>query len=245
MRSGSTLQYQLTTHLIEEKKLGKRVPWVPPENFPELKDHLRGYEGWKVFKTHKLTEEIANEFSQNNAVGVFIYRDLRDAFVSIMRKKETSFRKIYSGNFLNANVKNFYKWTGLPKILVSKYETVIMDLPNEVQRIAEHLNISVTKKECEQIASKYNIEKQLKRIEKLKNKENVEFDLTNRGTRFDIHSNLHEDHIVSGIPGEYTDVLSERQIRKIEKLIGNWLDENGYDLLSSNRRTRFPSKCSQ
>ena len=54
-RSGSTLQFQLTAHLVELAGLGMRVDWVRAAEFPKLREKYAARGGWKVLKTHACT----------------------------------------------------------------------------------------------------------------------------------------------------------------------------------------------
>jgi len=65
---------------------GHRVEWVDPGDFPRLQKKYRHDGKWKVFKTHSLTREMAVELSAGRALGIYIYRDLRDVVTSLMHK---------------------------------------------------------------------------------------------------------------------------------------------------------------
>ena len=99
-RSGSTLQYQLTARIAEEEAVGKRVEWVEPADFPVLRERYKDYNGLKVFKSHIYTPEMGEEFEKKNALGVYIYRDIRDAFVSQYTKNNIGFHTMWLQNFL-------------------------------------------------------------------------------------------------------------------------------------------------
>ena len=131
-RSGSTLQYQITAHLVESAGRGNRVDWVKPSEFPELARQNANVEGWKVFKNHVCTKAMAEEFHRQNALGVYCYRDPRDVVVSSLQKWNFSFDDLWRSGLLQKDLENYKKWTRLPGVLVSKYEEMIRDLPTEV-----------------------------------------------------------------------------------------------------------------
>ena len=100
MRSGSTLQFQLAARIAEETGLGKRIEWIKAQDFSLAREKYKNYKGLKIFKSHIYTEEMGREFSRNNAMGVYIYRDIRDAFLSQQTKDKANFATLISQDFL-------------------------------------------------------------------------------------------------------------------------------------------------
>jgi len=227
-RSGSTLQFQITARLVEEAGLGKRVEWVKAEHFSKLRKQHAVDQNWKVLKTHACSEKMAKEFDRQNAKGIYCYRDLRDAYVSCMRKHELTFEQLWETAFIETCLRQFHKWTALPGVLVSKYEMMMIDVPGEVQHIAAHLGISIDNEKCQQIASEYNLERQKERIEDAKKEGKLK--RAYGKAFFDPHTQLHANHIHSGEAGGWKSALSEEQIGKIEALAGDWLVAHGYEV---------------
>lgn len=228
-RSGSTLQFQITARLVEEAGLGRRVEWVKPERFGKLRKELANEEGWKVFKIHVCTDKMAKEFKHGNAMGVYTYRDLRDVFVSTMRKYDTSFAQLYEGGFLEDCLEQYRRWTALPRVLTSKYEDMIADLPREVARIAAHLGLDLPAETYEHIANEHTLERQKERIaEAINNGALVEGVI--KGMFYNPDTNLHTNHIHEGAVGGWKNVLSAAQAAQIEDEAGDWLVAHGYEL---------------
>lgn len=226
IRSGSTLQYQITGQLVEEAGLGKRIAWTKHDRFTDIRKEYADYGGWKVFKTHEFTDEMAAEFTRQNARGVYIYRDLRDVFASIMRKNLKKFDQLWNERFLERCLYNYKQWTSLPHMLISKYEDVINNLPAEVESIAKHLDIPIDAERCNDVASNYSLQQQKKRIEAFKKslRENKS------EQNFDPHTLLHTNHIHSGSVGGWKDSLTPKQVAMIEAKARDWFVENGYTL---------------
>src|SRR5512140_348662 len=134
-RAGSTLQFQLGARLVEEAGRGGRVDWAPPQEFPALRARYAEDPGWKVFKNHVCTTAMADELLAGRAIGLYIYRDLRDVMTSAMRKYDRSFEDLWDDGVLRGCLANFERWTRLPRVLVSRYEDVIADPATEVERI--------------------------------------------------------------------------------------------------------------
>lgn len=227
-RSGSTLQFQIAARLVEEAALGRRVEWVEPRKFPELRAKYANLDGWKVFKNHVCTDEMAAEFARGDAVGIYSYRDLRDVFVSNMSKYSSRFDQFWYAGFLEATLQNYQRWTRLPRVLVSRYEAMVADVPSEVGRIASHLGLSLDAEACRRIASEYSMERQKERIERFS--QGGELVQGYAGARYDPESMLHTDHIQGGRVGGWQGRLSLREVALLESAAGNWLLEHGYAL---------------
>jgi len=246
-RSGSTLQFQITAHLVEQAGLGHRVEWVPPAEFPRLRERYGAAPGWKVFKTHICTDEVRALLDAHEAKGVYVYRDVRDAVVSRMRERQEPFAHVWQRGFLARVLTNFDSWTSTPGMLVSRYDEMIADVAGEVERIARHLGISVGRDHCARVAAEYTIDRQRARIR----------DVEARGAlarsgdiAYDPVSNLHVRHIASGGHGEWRGVLSSEEVAMVEDRAKQWLVANGYPLaLSAWRRAllkrRFERRLSR
>jgi len=226
-RSGSTLQFQLTAHLVEHAGLGMRVEWVRPAEFPVLRAKYAAYAGWKVFKIHHFTPAIAAEFAAKNAKGVYIFRDVRDVIVSRMRKTGRSFDALWTVGFLERVLDAFEGWTGLAEVLVSRYDAVVIDVAAEAARIAAHLGLDVSRLECERVAEEYTVARQRERIH-----EAIETGRLERAAEayYDPVSNLHINHIRSGRSGEWRMALSAEELAMVEDRAEEWLVANGYPL---------------
>ncbi|MCG3119032.1 MAG: hypothetical protein ALAOOOJD_01360 [bacterium] len=229
-RSGSTLQFQITARLVEEAGVGKRVEWVKAGQFETLRQRYAAEEGWKVIKTHACSEKMVEEFGRKNAMGVYCYRDLRDAFVSSMRKHDLDFEQLWKAEFLQTCLRQFHKWTVLPRVLISKYETMMADIPGEVARIATHLGLDADAEKCRQIAADYSLERQKARIEEAKT--NGKLQRAYGNALYDPHTQLHANHIYSGAAGEWKSVLAADETAKIETIAGDWLVAHGYEIAS-------------
>ncbi len=232
-RSGSTLQFQIAAHLVEQAGLGTRVEWVPPQEFGKVRDKYAGYGGWKVFKSHICTEQMVEEFQRNNALGVYIYRDIRDVFVSLIRKNKLTYSPTWVDNLLEVFLNDYRRWTTQPRMLVSRYEDVLTDLAAEVERIAGHLGIPLERAESESVARLYTREKQLERISEAAANNDL---TTARGNVLNPRTLLHTNHIQSGEWGTWRGYLTPRQIAFIEDGARQWLLDHDYPLDLGERR---------
>lgn len=224
-RSGSTLQYQLTAHLVETAGLGRRIGWT--ERFSDAQAQATTISGWKVYKNHNYEAAIGAEMAQGHGKGLYIYRDLRDVFVSFMYKQNAPFDRLWKRDILRELIEQYDLWTAHPQVLISRYETMMSDVPAEIRRIATHLGIPIDPTDAERIAAEYAVDKQIERIENAR-----EVQVVNEKAVFDTHHLLHENHISEhqGQVGQWRASLTMEQAGRIAERYGDWLEARGYAL---------------
>jgi len=229
-RSGSTVQYQLTAELVEFTGAGRALGWITTDQFPKLQATFGSEKQLLVVKCHSYIQGAADLISRGEAKAIYVYRDIRDALVSTLNKHKRSFWEVARGGFIESVLKEYYEWNTGGGILLSKYETMVTELRNEVLRIAEYLGVGVEDSFASQVAEKYSIEKQMQRIKS--------FDYENLGIGvgrdiYDPISLLHSNHIQSGRCEQWRKVLSAFQLGLIEDIGYNWLLERGYPISQS------------
>jgi hypothetical protein len=220
-RSGSTLQYQLAVAVVERAGKGSGIGWIEHARCQELRDANSTGE-MQVLKMHRFDQlEGTNEaIAEGWATCLYVYRDIRDVAVSLMNKEGISFRQLVLSQYLSTILQEFYNWTSVERILVSQYEALIDDLPQEVLRIASHLSIWLSPEDAQTIADEYTLEKQKKRIEALRN----------QSQEYDCDRILHANHIHSGASQRWKTHLKPLQIGYLEHMGYNWLRSQNYSL---------------
>jgi len=230
-RSGSTLQYQIASQLVEQAGIGIRIKWYSSSQFPELRDKYTGVHRHKVFKSHDCTPEIAREISEGDALGFHIYRDLRDVIASQMQMSRVTFNQLWSAGFLQECVENYSQWTALERVASMRYEDIVQDLPRLVHLMVKHIGLGVSREECKRIAADFDLESQRSRIEESKQKQCFErVAAIGDDLLFDPHSLLHSNHIQSGRSGVWRGILTPEEARRVDVTFGDWLYRHGYSL---------------
>ena len=224
-RSGSTVQYNLVKELVETKTGGKALGVISRSQFSEQCRNYDHKERNFVVKCHRFIPDAVPFFQRGEASSVYVYRDPRDIIVSAMRKSEKSFEELDVTRLLRDCIQSYHEWHRLGNILVSKYETMVIDLKQETLRIALHLNIDISEAYALELAEKYAIERQKKRIQ--------DFDYQNDGIRlashiYDPETLLHPNHIHTGKSGQWKTELSPLQVAVIEAHTHDWLVTQGY-----------------
>lgn len=223
-RSGSTVQYQVASHVVERSGRGTRVTWHSPDAFDAVRREHSAAGRLLVFKAHGLTPAMRDEVEAHGARVITVHRDVRDVVVSAMRKNGWTFPRIWREGRLDRWTRRFDEWAALPGALVSRYDDLVADLPGEVVRIAAHLGCPVAAGDAAGIGAAYGIERQRERTEAVRQRR-VD---GAAAAKFDPHSLLHHNHIASGASGEFRRVLRPEQIRAIEDECGAWLAKWGY-----------------
>jgi hypothetical protein len=224
-RSGSTLQYQIVSQLVEDFDLGGRITWHSPDDFSEIRRSYGKQHRILVFKAHKLTSEMKEEVEANGAIIMTVHRDIRDVVVSAMKKNRWSFRKIWRNDRLRYWTKRFDEWAQQPQAHVFRYSDLITDLPQTVQAIANQLGLTISHSQASDLANQYSIENPKARAYEVAAKQQSGA----ISTKFDPHSLPHHNHIATGGIGEYKTFLKPHQISATEEQCSQWMSRWGYD----------------
>lgn len=232
-RSGSTLQYNLISKLVEVSNTGIRIEYSKPENFPKLKEENKNENGYKVFKTHVLTDEIKVEILENKSFAFYSFRDIRDVIVSSISKGWISQENKSIRNSTLDYLKEYEKWMEVKdQLVLRKYEDFFNHIHEEARFIALKLGIELTEEQLVTIAEELSINN----LKEYIGSDN--FKKQQSGNQiFDSKTLLHSNHINNGYPRQWKDKLSKKEILIIEKNANHWLSKNGYGLYwtSSNK----------
>lgn len=226
LRSGSTLQYQIVSEIVERKGLGRRIGFIEPTALPPLFEEHSDAKEYLVLKSHYLTPEIRREFERGNARGIYSFRDIRDVVVSMMNKENKRFEAFASRRFIEKQIELFNTWQTIPDLLVSKYESFYNRIFLEVRRIALFLNIELTDNEIEDIAALFSKENNLKRIAEGSDT------VVHEGREFSRSQLLHDGHIHSGDTKQWESRLTENEVALVEQRAASWLRACGYRVSS-------------
>jgi len=224
-RSGSTLQYQLTTAVVEAAGAGRSLGWITSNAFPDYQNRFPHEKQIQVFKCHVFIPAIAELMAQGQAKAVYVYRDIRDVVVSIMTKKRLTFEQMIQRGSLQSVLEKDRQWSDMDQILISRYEQMITNIPEEVGRIAVYLGLSLSPAQITAIGEQHTIEQQQQRIA------SFDFEKSGHGQGYDRHDPttlLHKNHIASGEPLRWMKVLSRLQAGFLEYVAYDWLRKRQY-----------------
>lgn len=229
LRSGSTLQYQLAVAILE--KTGRGSGLGDPRNVDCLELANANPSGMmQVLKVHKFKhlQNVEEAIDLRQAKCLYTYRDVRDVAVSLMNMRSIDFEElIFRNKEVQQSLGDFQAWTSLDGVLISRYEDMVNNLPQEVLRIAKHLNVELSAEEAIAIAENYTLDKQKQRIQQWKQGEDF-----NPSTH-EAKSLLHHNHINSGKSQQWSETLTSIQIAYLESLTETWLCDRNYSLSQS------------
>lgn len=225
LRSGSTLQYQLAVSLLEKTGLGFGIGDPRHLDCQELvKANPATIQVLKVHKFKHL-QHVEEAIAQGKAKCLYTYRDVRDVAVSLMNLRQIGFKElIWRHQEVQQSLNDFQAWTSLEGVMISRYEQMVNNIPQEVLRIAKHLNIELSTEMAIDIANNHTLEKQKERIRQWQSREDF-----NPRTH-DGKSLLHHNHINSGTSEQWRETLTPMQIAFVESLTETWLRQWGYHL---------------
>lgn len=233
-RAGSTVQYQITSELVESAGRGQDLGFITERNFGTVRSEFLDSPEIVVLKTHDVHAEERELIENNDIRAIYIYRDLRDVAVSMMHKGDRPFHRFLLGQDIDEIVEVDKKWKTLRNMYISRYEVMIDDLSEEGRRIANFLNLQVNDSIINQIAEKYSLDKQRQRITRFNFQEDgvttgeIKQTINKTTTYLDPKSLLHENHIHSGAINQWKTSLSPIQIRLLESYFYFWLIEHEY-----------------
>ena len=228
IRSGSTLQFQLTAAIVEQAGIGRRLPYVPESDFDHIIQENNVPSEFRVLKVHIHTPAFAKECNENGARVVYSYRDIRDVAVSAMRKFDMSFGQLMEAKWLEQAIADYYSWTKCPLTCVGRYEDFVGDISREAENINRFLGIPLPLHDINRLAEKFSVAQQRVQIQKIR--EQNDSPILAREIVFDPVELLHHNHIYQGKVGGWREILSDSEKAILTKNFSAWLEENGYDL---------------
>jgi hypothetical protein len=233
-RSGSTWQYQIVSHLLEEYRGGVRGGFLErSEDFERIEEQTAGRAPWLTLKTHNGYPPYAQALREGRALAVYSFRDLRDVAFSLMHKMRLGFDEVVRERFLLEQCLNDHHfWTALPNVLCQRYEDIMHDPTGCVKEIAAFLDLPMTDGEAVRLAALYSLEANRVRAQQLTQKlrdSGVDLDNPQNAVLHDEHSQLHWNHIREGRIGGWRDEATPEQLAALAQVCGGWLLDNGYE----------------
>jgi hypothetical protein len=155
-RSGSTWQYNIASHLVEQHRGGSRLGFLSaaefiakvPSEVPSEPDSP-----WQVMKTHDRHDCFARLAATGQALVICSYRDLRDVTYSLIPKLRLTFEEVlFRDRLLDLAMTNDEFWSGQPHTLCQEYGRITSSPVVCIAEIANHLGIKIGHYEAASLA---------------------------------------------------------------------------------------------
>ena len=234
-RSGSTWQYNIASHLVEQHRGGSRLGFLNavefiaevPSEAPSEPDSP-----WQVMKTHDRHDCFARLVATEQALVVYSYRDLRDVTYSLISKLRLTFEEVlFRDRLLDSAMANDEFWSSQPHALCQEYGRITSSPVVCIEEIANHLGIRIGRDEAEFLAREYSLEANRRRADRLRG------DLIAQGINLDDPLNallhepctlLHWNH-VRGHDCSWRELATPFQKVQLARICGCWLVARGYE----------------
>jgi len=232
-RSCSTWQYQIASHLIEQRLGGQRLGFVKGTEFAERCPRPSEPAVWHTLKSHDNHPDFVAALSGGYACALYSFRDLRDVTYSLMHKHAASFEDIVEKHqMVHLSLDNDRFWRSQPAVLCQRYESLMADPATGIEEIATHLGIALPAGEGSALAREYSLAANRDRTSQLADQLSTQgVDLTDprNALLFDQHTQLHWNHIRHGQNGAWRELATPAQLARLNELLGAWLIEWGYE----------------
>ncbi len=232
-RSGSTLQFQLISALIERAGLGHRMPWTMPEDFADFAAEHDDKPELLVFKTHVCKHPMRERLRDGRALAIGAHRDLRDVAVSGATKAGVEPTPAYCKELMEGCMACARGWEGSPGILEQSYTLLTQDPKRACMQMAAHLEVPCEESLAESLALEFSMGQQRERIACAIQEGRMRKPTPDAKMLHMEDELLHPNHIDDGREGKWRGVLCEDAVGVIESIAGDWLLARGYELTST------------
>lgn len=229
-RSGSTLQFQLISAMVERAGRGRRMPWAVPEAFGGLATEHDASDELMVFKTHVCKHPMRERLADGRAKAISVHRDIRDIVVSGAQKRGVEPDVAYCRETVTGVMACVEGWSRSQGILELSYTALTESTADSCLRMAAFLGIPMTPSEAEGLAEEFGPDRQRARIERAVADDALVAPHPEWDARCVPGEQLHVNHLADGATGKWRGVLSVEAVGVIEDIAGAWMHSRGYRL---------------
>lgn len=158
---------------------------------------------------------------------VYVARDLRDVVVSDMTLHGLSntFPRLAAMSVLPESLRSYRYWSAQPDLHKSDYDSLVGDLPGEVEAVAGFLGAELSRSQIATIAASHAEQRVRSEVAS-----HYAAKPSSRATDIDSEVGFRKGHFQGGRTGKWRDTLSPLQVAFIEHHAQTWLLDNGFSL---------------
>lgn len=235
-RSCSTWQYEIATEVLRHAGNADAGVQVVPLGYrtgPEYaRESLasRNRSTFRIMKAHEGHPSFTRAMARGRGLGLYAHRDARDVVFSLMYKRQLSFREILRTGMIHQVLVNDRFWRQHPHVLVQRYDEIMSEPEQAIAEIADFLGVLLPQGEAARLAAAYSKEANQRRTRRTHEA------LTSRGMDtaaeditevYDPQTLLHWNHIRPE-SRTWRELATPRERQVLNRLLGNWLAQNGY-----------------
>jgi hypothetical protein len=235
-RAASTWQYNVVSHLVETFGVGRRIGYFTETEGEKFRTHYAQHADshqFLVLKSHHRHPEFANALAERCALGVYIYRDLRDVAFSLAHRFNTTFEAVVrEKRLIHHSIENDEFWRSQPRMILQQYEQVIKDPITAIVQLAKHLGLEVSSEYAEQVADQYSFSSNFERTRAVAERfvaQGIDLSDPQHGLSYDEQTLFGWNHLRDGRAGGWRDEATPEQLLTLLAACGAWLVLRGYE----------------
>jgi hypothetical protein len=204
-RSGSSVYMRMINFLIRAGNLGRKVGDTRLGDFndvtPKIMAKSATVAGIKLIRAHDYHRLFEVELQQNNAIGFYVWRDIRDVMVSFTLRASSDW-SLDDEDWLISNVKrisaNYQRWMAWSpdQVMIRTYAELITDPAKLMLETAHALGIRMLPEQATGAAAQFSVDR--------------------------MRTTMPGDHINDGRLGMWRDHCTEEQADRLQRIVDEY-----------------------
>ena len=225
IRSGSTLQYNLTRNIVAYNGGYSLHPAEVRSGFWDVARRYVNDERVIVVKNHFLPPaEVVNPYttSSREVRVLMCHRDLRDVCVSLMRFQDITFKQAMPTiKRMIGDMKNYIDATDGEHLMMS-YSELTQNMVASTEKIIEFIDNGWMSTPPIEDINKLSADNVLKLQEKMSQDDRI-------------RTHIAPNHVWNGLNGKWRRILTGPQQIEINDVVKEWLEEYGYEITEQSK----------
>jgi len=232
-RSGSTLTYQLTSQMLDDRIDLRHLSGGLGKTLDDMRSYAASDQVY-LAKTHVPTRLFRQALPEVGAKYIYTYRDVRDAIASLWRKGKLPAGHADRGPESAARLVNRELLAGtafrrMPSLFEARYEDFVADTTDMISSLARFLDVALMPGELERLREETSLERQRDRVKQL------------AGSERDLSTRITPRHITDARVGAWWHTLTVAEVQAIEHAAEQWLTQHDYRLAISSTAGHPPA----